>query len=68
MIHDGKNRTTKSRKIRMLGEQESYKYLGILEVNTLIKVVMKEKLKKNISGKQENYSKPNYRAGILSKG
>ena len=29
---------------------------------------MKEKIKKNSSGEQENYLKPNYQAEILSKG
>ena len=33
-------------KIRMLGEKETYKYLGILEADTLKQVEMKEKIKK----------------------
>ena len=33
-------------KIRMLGEKESYKYLGILEADTIKRVKMKEKIKK----------------------
>ena len=32
--------------IRMLGEKETYKYLGILEVDTIKQVEMKEKIKK----------------------
>ena len=28
MTYDGRNGTTKSRKIRMLGEEETYKYFG----------------------------------------
>ena len=33
-------------KIRILGENETYKYLGILEADTIKKVEMKEKIKK----------------------
>ena len=33
-------------KIRMLGEKETYKYLGILEADTIKKMEMKEKIKK----------------------
>ena len=33
-------------KIRMLGEKETYKYLGILEADTIKQVEMKEKIKK----------------------
>ena len=41
-------------KIRTLGEKEIYKYLGILETNTIKQVEMKEKkLRKNISGELE---------------
>ena len=32
--------------IRTLGEKENYKYLGILEANTIKKVKMREKLRK----------------------
>ena len=52
------------RKIRMLGEKETYKYLGIFKVNIIKQVEMKEKIK----NEQENYSKPNYIARISSKG
>ena len=53
----------------MLGEKEPYKYLGILEANTIKHVEIKEKkFKKSTSGEWGNYSKPNYLAGILSKG
>ena len=53
----------------MLGEKESYKYLGILEVGTIKKVEMKEKILKNsISGEWENYLKPNNIAEISSWG
>ena len=33
-------------KIRTLGENETYKYLGILEADTIKQVQMKEKMKK----------------------
>ena len=33
-------------KIRMLGENETYKYLGILEADTIKQVEMKGKIKK----------------------
>ncbi len=36
--------------IRTLGEKETYKYLGILEADTIKQVEMKEKIKKSISG------------------
>ena len=51
-------------KIRTLGEKESYKYMGILEADTIKPVVMKEK---NISGEPESYSRQNYIAETLSK-
>ena len=34
------------KKIRMFGEKETYKYLGILEADTIKQVEMKEKIKK----------------------
>ena len=33
-------------KIRMLGEKENYKYLGILEADTIKQAEMKEKVRK----------------------
>ena len=33
-------------KMRALGEKETYKYLGILETDTIKQVEMKEKIKK----------------------
>ena len=39
-------------KVRSLGEKETYKYLGILEVNTTKQVELKEK--KNKKRSQEN--------------
>ena len=41
---DRQDRTTKSRKNRTLGEKETYKYLGILEADTIKQVKMKEKI------------------------
>ena len=38
------NGTTKSRKIRTLGEKETYKYLGILEADIIKQAEMKEKI------------------------
>ena len=55
-------------RIKMFIEEETYKYLGILEVDTIKQVKMKEKNKKNISRKWESYSKINYIAEISSKG
>ena len=45
MTHDGRNGTTKE-KIRTLREMETYKYLGILEADTIKHVKMKGKMKK----------------------
>ena len=42
-------------KIRTLAENETYKYLGILEADTIKQVEIKTKFKKNISGEQKNY-------------
>ena len=53
-------------KIRTFREKETYKYLEILEADTIRQVEMKEKkLKKSISGERENYSKQNYITGTL---
>ena len=54
-------------KIRTLGENETYKYLGILETDTIKQVDMKEKLRKNISGEIESYSRQNYFPETFSK-
>ena len=45
-------------KIRALAEKETYKYLGILEADTVKYTEMKEKIKKNTSGERKYYSKP----------
>ena len=48
-------------KIKTLWKKETYKYLGILEAETIKQVEIKENIfKKSISGDQESYSKPNY--------
>ena len=54
-------------KIRTLGENESYKYLGILEADTSNKWKWEKKFKKNISGELENYSRQNWLAETSSK-
>ena len=55
--------------IRTLGEKETYKYLGILEADTIKQQEMKERKKKNsISEEPENYSRQNSIARTLSKG
>ena len=41
---DGRNGTTKSRKIQNAREKETYEYLGILEADTIKKVKMNEKI------------------------
>ena len=41
--------------------------LGILEADTIRQVDMKEKIRKNILGELENYSRHNYLAETLSK-
>ncbi len=38
-------------KIKTLAENETYKYLGILEADTIKQVEMKDKIQKNIPGK-----------------
>ena len=43
--HDRRNRTTKSRKIRTLRGKETFKYLGILEAETIKQKDLREKLK-----------------------
>ena len=47
-------------KIRTLGEKETYKFLGILEADTIKQVGMKEKINEvYLSGKPESYSRQN---------
>ena len=53
-------------KIRTFGEKETYKYLEILEADTITQVQMKETNLKSISRERENYSKPKYIAEISS--
>ena len=50
-------------KIRRLGEKEKYKFLWILEADTIKQMEMKEKIKKE----PESYSRQNYIAEPLSK-
>ena len=66
-VMDGMERPNRD-KIRTLGEKETYKYLGILEADTIKQVEMKEKkIRKSISGEPENYSRQNFKAETLSK-
>ena len=53
-------------KIRTIGEKENYKYLGILETDT-IKQEMKEKIKKEYCREPESYSRQSYIVETLSK-
>ena len=53
-------------KIRTPGKKGTYKYLGILEADTIKQVEMKEKTK-NISREPESYPRQNYIAETLSK-
>ena len=46
-------------KIRTLGEEEMYKYLEILEADSIKQVEMKEKIKKGYLRRTESYSKTN---------
>ena len=46
---------SKQENIRMLREKVTYKFLGILEPDTIKQVELKKKLKKCISGERENY-------------
>ncbi len=53
----------------MLGEKETFKFLDLLEENTMKNADIFFLIeKKNISGERENYSKPNYIAEISLKG
>ena len=54
-------------KIRTLAENETYKYLGILEADTITQVGRKTKFKKKISGELENYSRQSSLAETFSK-
>ena len=54
-------------RIRTLWDEENYKYLGVLEAETIKQVKMKEKIKKIISKEREYFSKPSSSTGILSK-
>ena len=54
------------KKIITLGEKETYKYLGILEADIIKQEETKEKIRKNISGEPDSYSR-NCIAETLSK-
>ena len=42
-------------KVRTLGENETFMYLGILKAGTIKQAEMKDKIKNNISGDRENF-------------
>ena len=52
-------------KIGMLTENETYKYLGILETDTFKQVEMKNKIQKEYLRELENYSRQNCQAETL---
>ena len=54
-------------KIRTLGEEETYKYLGILEADTMKEMEIMIRSGKNISRELENYSRENSPAETTSK-
>ena len=54
-------------KIRTLGEREIYKYLGILERDTIKQVEMKEKIKKEFLKRTRELLKKHYVAETLSR-
>ena len=54
-----------NKKIRMLGEKETYKYWNI---ESRQHQTCGEERKKNTQGERENYTKPKYKADITSKG
>ena len=55
-------------KIRTLGEKKTYKYLGLLEAETIKQVEMKEKIQERVSQKNQKTTRANSIAGTLSKG
>ena len=54
-------------KVRTLEENETYKYLGVLEPDNIKQVKLKTKSEMNMSGELENYSRQNYTAETSSK-
>ena len=73
IIKNGKRQITKGNelpnqeRIRMFGEKENFKYLGILEEDTIKNSQMKEKEEKSTPDKRENLWKPGSAAKISSK-
>ena len=53
MTHAGRNRITKLEKIRIFGEKETYKFLGILEADASKQLEMNEKILKSVSQDNE---------------
>ena len=52
-------------KIRTLGKNETYKYLGILETDIIKQVQMKDKIQKEYHRELEKYSRQNSKAETL---
>ena len=55
-------------RIRILRENETYNYSGILEADIIKQVEMKKKIKKSVSDKRKCSSKLSFAAEISSKG
>ena len=66
--HNGRSRTTKSRKIRTLGEKETYKYLGRLEADNIKRGEMKDKIKKDYLRRTRELLEIKFYSGNLFKG
>ena len=66
--YDRRNGIMKRRNIRTLGEKEIHKYFGILEVDTIKQVKIREKVKKEYLMRTKSYSRQNYKAETISKG
>ena len=59
---------TNQENIRALGEKKTYKYLQILESDTIKQAEMKDKIKKEYLRRTRKLIKTNYIKEILSKG
>ena len=54
-------------RIRMLGKKENYKYLRLLDADTIKQVEMKEKIGKEHSDEQENFLKTNDNRNLIKR-
>ena len=55
-------------KIRPFGEKQNYRYLGLLDADTIRHAKIKEKKSKEYHRRMKKYSKPNYIVVIRLKG